>query len=67
MLIIPAAAARSLARTPEAMAVLAASAGALAATGGLAASLWLDTPAGPSIVMTAVAVLIVTAGLSRRR
>jgi zinc transport system permease protein len=53
MLIIPAAAARSLARTPEAMAVLAVAAGAVAVAAGLAASLALDTPAGPSIVAAA--------------
>ena len=53
LLIIPAAAARQLARSPEQMAALAALAGALAVTLGLAASLARDTPAGPSIVVAA--------------
>ncbi|MCP5366567.1 MAG: metal ABC transporter permease [Hyphomicrobiales bacterium] len=54
LLIIPAAAARGLARTPEQMAVIAAATGAVAAAGGLLASLHLDTPAGPSIVVAAL-------------
>jgi len=53
LLIIPAATARRFARTPEAMAVLAAGVGALSVAGGLAASLAWDTPAGPSIVTAA--------------
>jgi zinc transport system permease protein len=59
MLIVPAAAARVVARTPEAMAAGAIGVGALAAVGGLAASARLDTPAGPSIVVAAVALLLV--------
>ncbi len=55
LLIIPAAAARPFARTPEQMALGAACVGALAAAGGLAASLAWDTPAGPSIVVVATA------------
>ena len=58
MLIVPAAAARAFARTPEAMAGLAVVLGALAALAGLAASWRLDTPAGPSIVLAAVAALL---------
>jgi zinc transport system permease protein len=58
MLIIPAAAARALARTPEAMAALAVAVGALGACAGLAASWRLDTPAGPSIVVAAVGAFI---------
>ena len=53
LLIIPAAAARQFARSPEQMALLAALAGALAVALGLAASLAWDTPAGPSIVVAA--------------
>ena len=53
LLIIPAAAARPFARTPEQMALGAAAIGALSATGGLFASLQWDTPAGPSIVVVA--------------
>lgn len=50
MLIVPAAAARGFARTPETMAGSATFIGVLAVLGGLWASLGLDTPAGPSIV-----------------
>ena len=53
MLIIPAAAARAVSRTPEAMAVIASVIGALACLAGLSLSLWQDTPAGPSIVSAA--------------
>ena len=53
MLLIPAAAARPFARTPEAMAALAVGAAAASVLTGLWASLRLDTPTGPSIVCAA--------------
>ncbi len=53
LLIIPAAAARSLARTPEAMALIAAAIGAAAAIAGLQGAYLFDTPAGPTIVCVA--------------
>ncbi|SHH46091.1 iron chelate uptake ABC transporter family permease subunit [Cognatishimia maritima] len=53
LLIIPAAAARPLARTPESMAMIAAAIGGLSAILGLRMSLIYDTPAGPSIVCVA--------------
>ena len=53
MLIIPAAAARRFAATPEQMAVLASALGCVAVIGGLGASMTWDTPAGPSIVSAA--------------
>lgn len=56
MLIIPAAAARGFSRTPEQMAIIASLFGALAVVGGLGASLRLDTPAGPSIIVAAAAI-----------
>jgi zinc transport system permease protein len=56
LLIIPAAAARNLSRTPEAMAVTAAIIGGLSAILGLRAAYLFDTPAGPSIVCVAAAV-----------
>ncbi len=56
LLIIPAAAARPFARTPEQMAALAAIVGALSVAAGLFASLQWDTPAGPSIVVAATAI-----------
>lgn len=67
MLIIPAAAARGLARSPEAMAVLAIFIGALASVAGLALSLWQDTPAGPSIIAAAAGVFAVSASFGRMR
>ncbi|WP_176084107.1 metal ABC transporter permease [Martelella sp. HB161492] len=69
LLIIPAASARRLTRTPEAMAVAAALIGVIAVICGLYASLYYDTPSGPSIVVAAVALFVVTllpaGGLSR--
>ncbi|MFV8782845.1 iron chelate uptake ABC transporter family permease subunit [Microbulbifer sp. SA54] len=53
LLIIPAATARRLSRTPEQMAVYAAAIGCLAVLMGLAASVLWDSPAGPSIVLAA--------------
>ena len=58
LMIIPAAAARGLARTPEAMAAIAAAIGVASAAAGLGASLGLDTPAGPSIVCAAAAAFL---------
>ena len=55
LLIIPAAAARRFAKTPEQMAALASLIGALAVLGGVMASLRWDTPSGPSIVLAAAA------------
>lgn len=66
LLIIPAAAARALARTPERMAILASLIGAGASLAGLQLSLWQDTPAGPSIVVAATAAFAVTALIGRR-
>ena len=53
LLIIPAATARRLVRTPEQMAIGAAGIGIVAVLAGLAGSLQLDTPGGPSIVVAA--------------
>ena len=53
MLIIPAAAARTLSRTPEAMAVIAAAIGAASAVLGLRGAYIFDTPAGPTVVCVA--------------
>lgn len=66
MLIIPAAAARSLARTPEMMALGAVAVGAISGLGGLGLSLWQDTPAGPSIVVVAALVFAASTGLRQR-
>jgi zinc transport system permease protein len=60
MLIIPAAAARPLSRTPEGMALIAAAIGAASALIGLRAAYILDTPAGPSIVCVAAVIFLCT-------
>ena len=67
MLIIPAAAARGLSRSPEGMALGATAIGALSAFGGLFASWSFDTPAGPSIVTVAAAIYLVAALSGRIR
>ncbi len=61
LLIIPAAAARPLASTPERMAIFAAIIGCLASTSGLYASYQFDTPAGPSVVVAAGALFLISA------
>ena len=53
MLIIPAAAGKTLARSPEIMAVIASIIGGLSTVLGLQAAYTLDTPAGPTIVCVA--------------
>ncbi len=53
MLIIPAATARRLSHTPEAMAVNASIIGMLSVVAGLILSYLADTPAGPSVVVSA--------------
>jgi len=60
LLIIPAASARELSTTPEQMAGLAAVAGCLSVAGGLWASATYDTPSGPSIVVAALVLFIVS-------
>lgn len=60
MLIIPAAAARRLASGPEQMAVLASAIGVAAVLGGLFGSLQWDTPSGPSIVVAALGLFLVS-------
>ncbi|MEJ6399484.1 metal ABC transporter permease [Yoonia sp. 208BN28-4] len=59
LLIIPAATARTFARTPEGMAMIAIGIGGLSALGGLQMALLLDTPVGPSIVCVAVACFMI--------
>jgi zinc transport system permease protein len=59
-LIMPAAAARPLARTPEQMAVIAGAFGMLAVAAGLFLSVTWDTPAGPSIVLVLAALFAVS-------
>jgi len=66
LLIIPAAAAQRHARTPEQMAVGASLLGLLAVCAGLAMSWYQDTPAGPSIVVSAAALFLASFALPRR-
>lgn len=66
LLIVPAAAARQVSRSPEGMALAASGLGALAVLGGLWASLHFDTPAGPSIVAAAAGVFAISLILRRR-
>ncbi len=60
LLIIPAATARRFSRSPEQMALIAVAIGALAVTGGLAFSASYDTPAGPSVVLCAAAMFVLS-------
>ncbi|HRO15252.1 MAG TPA: metal ABC transporter permease, partial [Paracoccus sp. (in: a-proteobacteria)] len=66
MLIVPAAAARPVSATPERMAAVATLIGLVSVAGGLGASLWFDTPAGPSIVAVAALVFAALAGFRPR-
>ncbi len=66
LLIIPAAAARRLSRTPEQMALRASAIGAVAVCLGLGASYQWDTPAGPSVVVSA-ALLFLLSHSGRKR
>lgn len=66
LLIIPAAAAQRHARTPEQMAVGASVLGMVAVGAGLAMSWYQDTPAGPSIVVCAAAMFLLSFALPRR-
>ncbi len=60
LLIIPAATARRLAGGPEQMAVIAALVGAGAVIAGLYGSLGWDTPSGPTIVVAALALFLIS-------
>nr|WP_249327660.1 metal ABC transporter permease [Devosia litorisediminis] len=60
LLIIPAATARRLSSTPEAMAAVAAVLGAVAVVGGLFGSRTWDTASGPSIVVMALIVFLLS-------
>jgi zinc transport system permease protein len=62
MLIIPAAAARSMSRTPESMAVIAAIVGLCSIISGLSASFYWNTPTGPTMIVAAI-ILFVLASL----
>jgi len=67
LLVIPAAAARPLSRTPEIMAIAAALIGGAAALIGIGASVLADTPTGPSIVCAAAALFALSAAVFARK
>ena len=60
LLIIPAATARRFARGPEVMALMASGFGALAVALGLFGSLQFDTPSGPSVVVAALLIFVIS-------
>lgn len=60
LLIVPAATARRLTNGPESMAVAAALAGILAVVGGMFGSLRWDTPSGPTIVVAAMCLFLLS-------
>jgi zinc transport system permease protein len=60
LLIIPAATARRLSRSPEQMAVMASILGVLGVIGGLWGSMRYDTPSGPSIVVAALILFLLS-------
>ena len=70
LLIVPAASARFFARTPEQMAIGAAVFGVASVMAGIALSWHVDTPAGPSIVISAAGLFVLSSivmmGLRRK-
>ena len=60
MLILPATLARGLSKTPEQMAVFATLAGMISIIAGIAGSWFGDTPTGPSIVIAALGLFLLT-------
>ena len=58
LMIIPAAAARRLSQTPEQMAIFAGLLGTLSVLGGVSLSWFIDTPAGPSVVVSALVIFM---------
>lgn len=65
LLVIPPAAARPLAGTPEMMALMTAAIGIAAALGGLGASFQFDTPTGPTMVCVAAGLFVLTSVAAR--
>jgi zinc transport system permease protein len=65
LLIIPANIARPWARSPEHMALLAALFGGVVVLLGIAMSMWLDTPTGASVVLSAACAFAVSLGLRK--
>jgi zinc transport system permease protein len=59
LLIIPASAARYLARVPSTMVILSTLIGMISVGAGLAASLHFDTPTGPSIILAGILIFVI--------
>tara|TARA_B100001059_G_C17782373_1_gene555006 strand:+ start:712 stop:1497 length:786 start_codon:yes stop_codon:yes gene_type:complete len=66
LLIIPAATARKFSSTPEQMALFASVIGSIAVCGGLSLSWFYDTPAGPSVVISAAAMFMLSQMVNSR-
>jgi len=66
MLLIPPSAARNFARTPGGMVMLSVVIAAVAGLGGLWLSFGADTPAGPSVVVVAAGIFLLTQLLRRK-
>ena len=64
LLIIPPAAARQLAKTPEKMALIASGIGIASVFTGVLTAFYLDTPVGPTIVVVATLVFFLLAAFS---
>jgi len=66
LMIIPPASARNFANSPEKMALSASLIGCLAVCGGLLASFYLDIPSGPSIVVSAAVLFMLSSVLNKK-
>ena len=66
LLIIPAATARRISSTPETMAITASIVAMISVVSGLAASWYIDTPAGPSIVISATLMFCLSLGFKQK-
>ena len=66
LLIIPAATARRISSTPETMAITASIVAMISVVSGLAASWYIDTPAGPSIVISASLLFCLSLGFKQK-
>ena len=66
LLIIPPAAARTISRTPEQMALAASGLGILSVILGMLSSFQWDTPTGPSVVVAAAAIFLLSLTVPRR-
>lgn len=67
LLVIPASSARNLSTSPGQMLILSILLGVLSLLGGIIGSYYLDTPSGPSIVLTSVVIFIFSLAFRRAR